>query len=87
MSKLLRFKSKAQRKLYMLLIMLFIFVVNVVSAFAQVTLNIDTDPIFTEANSWITTFTPIVAIGIGISIALAILTFVGNKIIEAFRKN
>ena len=76
-----------RRKMMILAIMLVILMLNVASAFAQVTLNIDTDPIFTEANSWITTFTPIVAIGIGISIALAILTFVGNKIVEAFRKN
>jgi len=78
---------KVRRKLAILAIMVFILAMNAVSAFAQVTLEIDTDPIFTEANGWITTFTPIVAIGIGISIALAILTFVGNKIVEAFRKN
>lgn len=79
--------SKARRKLLILAMVIMVMAMNVVSAFAQVTLDIDTDPIFTEANSWITTFTPIVAIGIGISIALAILTFVGNKIVEAFRKN
>jgi hypothetical protein len=73
------------RKIFSLVMVVVIFVMNVVASFAQVTLTIDTDPIFTSANTWITTFTPIVAIGIGISIALAILTFVGNKIVQAFR--
>lgn len=66
--------------------MLLVLVVPVMTSFAQVNLVIDTDPIFTEANSWITTFTPIVAIGVGIAIALAVLTFIGNKIVEAFRR-
>lgn len=55
------------------------------SAFAQVAITVDTDEIFTSANSWITVFTPIVAIGVGISIALAILTFIGKQIIQAFK--
>lgn len=54
-------------------------------SFAQVTLTIDTDPIFTSANSWIVTFTPIIAIGVGIAIAIAILTFVGDKIVNSFK--
>lgn len=55
------------------------------SSFAQVAIVIDTDSIFTEANSWIVVFTPIVAIGLGIAIALAILNFIGKEIIKAFK--
>ena len=66
-------------------IMVMMFVFNAYAVFAQVTITVDTDPIFTETNSWITVFTPIVAIGIGISIALAILTFIGREIVNAFR--
>jgi ABC-type spermidine/putrescine transport system permease subunit I len=53
-------------------------------SFAQVTLSVPTDTIFTEANNWIAIFAPIFAIGIGISIAIAILTFVGKQITKAF---
>jgi hypothetical protein len=58
---------------------------GVIPAFAQVTLSIPTDDIFTAINSWITTFAPIIAIGIGISAAIAILTFVGAQIVKAFK--
>ncbi len=54
-------------------------------SFAQVAITVDTDAIFTEVNTWISTFLPIVAIGIGISVALAILTFIGKQIVSAFR--
>jgi hypothetical protein len=68
-------------------LILALFMMNIV-AFAQepVTLTVPTDQIFEEANNWIVTFAPIVAIGIGISIALAILTFIGSQIVAAFRK-
>lgn len=58
-----------------------------VPAFAQtpVPIVVDTNAIFTQANSWITVFAPILAIGIGISIALAILTFIGQQILKAFK--
>ena len=56
-----------------------------IPSFAQVTLTIPTDDIFTAINSWIVTFAPIVAIGIGISAAIAILGYVGAMIVSAFR--
>lgn len=54
--------------------------------FAQtpVPIVVDTNAIFTQTNNWIEVFAPIVAIGVGISIALAILTFIGNQILKAF---
>ena len=57
------------------------------SAMAQtpVPIIVDTNAIFTQTNNWIDVFTPIIAIGVGISIALAILTFIGNQILKAFR--
>ena len=56
-------------------------------SFAQtpVPIEIDTTVSVTSTNPWISSFTPIFAIGIGIGIALAILTFVGAQIIKAFR--
>lgn len=57
-------------------------------SFAQtatpVPLNIPTDVIFTQTNSWMSTFAPIAAIGIGISIALAVLGYLGKMIKSAF---
>jgi hypothetical protein len=50
-----------------------------------VPITIPTDIIFTEANNWIETFAPIAAIGIGISIALAVLGYLGKMIIGAFK--
>lgn len=58
------------------------------TAFAQstpVALEIPTDIIFTEANNWIATLAPVAAIGIGISIATAVLGYVGLMIIKGFR--
>ncbi len=60
------------------------------SALAQsstpVPIVVDTNPIFQQANNWIEIFGPIIAIGVGISIAIAILTFIGNQIIKAFKQ-
>lgn len=57
------------------------------SAFAQSsnTIVVDTAPIFQQANNWIAIFGPIIAIGVGISIAIAVLTFIGNQIVKAFK--
>lgn len=50
-----------------------------------VPLDIPTDVIFTETNNWIATFAPIAAIGIGITIAIAVLAYIGKMIASAFR--
>jgi hypothetical protein len=54
--------------------------------FAQtpVPLEIPTNVIFTETNNWMATFAPIAAIGIGITLALAILGYIGKLIKSAF---
>ena len=58
-----------------------------VPAFAQtpVPIVLDTNQLFTSTNTWIEVFLPIMAIGIGISIALALLGFIGTQIVKAFR--
>jgi hypothetical protein len=53
---------------------------------APTVLNIPTDVLFTSTNSWLTTFAPIAAIGIGITIALAVLGYLGKMIVSAFRR-
>jgi hypothetical protein len=59
---------------------------QVAISYAQtaVPLEIPTDVIFTQTNSWMETFAPIAAIGIGISIALAVLGYLGKMIKSAF---
>jgi hypothetical protein len=49
------------------------------------TITIPTNVIFSETNTWINTFAPISAIGIGITIALAVLGYLGKMIAGAFK--
>ncbi len=52
---------------------------------ASTTITIDTDVLFSAVNGWITTFLPIAAIGLGIAIALAVIAFVGDAILQGFK--
>ncbi len=52
---------------------------------AQTAIEIPTDTIFEETNNWIETFAPIAAIGIGITVALAVLGYLGKMIASAFK--
>lgn len=57
-------------------------------AYAQtatiVPLDIPINPVFEQTNNWMATFAPIVAIGIGITLALAIFGFIARMIKSAF---
>lgn len=61
--------------------------VGYVPTYAQtpVPLVVPTNEIFSQTNNWMQVFAPVVAIGVGIAIALAILTFIGDEILKAFR--
>lgn len=48
-------------------------------------LEINMDPVFTQTNYWTAQLFPIMAIGIGISIAMALIAFIGSAIVKAFR--
>ena len=48
-------------------------------------ITIPTNVIFTETNTWIGVFAPIAAIGIGITLALAVLGYIAKMIAGAFR--
>lgn len=82
-------KKRKIRRIHILLfaVLLAVLLAPVAPTFAQtpVPLVVDTNQIFTSTNTWISTFIPIMAIGIGISVALAILTFIGTQIVKAFR--
>ncbi len=80
------FTLRINRAMFMRVMMLvFVFVFSAVAAFAQtpVPITIDTNQIFTQTNSWITVFAPILAIGGGIAIALALLSFIIGQIVKA----
>ncbi len=49
-----------------------------------VQLDIPIDTVFASTNDWMTTFAPIAAIGIGITIALAVFGYLGKAISSAF---
>lgn len=77
----------AKTPLMMLALLMVFLVINVVVSFAQETpvpLDIPINDIMESTNSWLTTFAPIAAIGIGISIALAVLGYLGKMIKSAF---
>jgi len=69
---------------FMLAVMLFALSMPVFAQDTPVPLDIPINPIFTQTNIWMDVFAPIVAIGIGIAVALAILGFIGKQIITAF---
>ncbi len=87
MLKKFRASMKISRKQAIQFVVLAILLlIAAIPAFAQtpVPIVIDTNEIFTQTNNWIDVFLPIVAIGAGISIALAILTFIVRQIVQAF---
>lgn len=53
---------------------------------APVVLTLPTGLIFSETNNWMETFAPVAAIGIGITIALAVLAYLGKLIVGAFKQ-
>jgi len=72
----------------LLAVLVFSMLAHSTVSFAQsatpVPLNIPTGVIFEQTNNWMATFAPIAAIGIGISIALAVLGYLGKMIKSAF---
>jgi len=84
LNSLRNMRAMLSNRVLMLSVFMFVLAGN---AFAQtpVPIVVPTNEIFTQTNNWISTFAPIVAIGAGISIALAILGFIVGEIVKAFR--
>lgn len=70
-----------------MLVLIVVLAVSAASTFAQSTptINIPINDIFTQMNNWIAVIAPIFAVGIGISLAFAVLGFIGNVLLKAFR--
>ena len=85
--RLVRF-TQGHSRAVMLMAVFALMLMVAVPSFAQATpiaLDIPVDTIFESTNSWMTTFAPIAAIGIGITLALAILGFIGATVAKAFK--
>lgn len=82
-----RVRGMAKVRAYRIFFLILALAMLTMSAAAQPTavpLVVPTNEIFTQTNSWLQTFAPVVAIGVGIAVALAILRFIGKQIIDAF---
>lgn len=62
------------------------FIMPQFASHASVAITIDTDVLFGSVNTWISTFLPIFAIGLGIAIAIGIISIVGDSILQGLRK-
>jgi hypothetical protein len=48
-------------------------------------ITIDTTSLFSQINTWTTALDDVIFLGIAIAIAIALLTFIGNQILKAFK--
>lgn len=85
-----RVRDALQSRLFQFYLLVVALFALTVPAFAQtatpVPLVVPTNQIFIQANTWMGVFAPVVAIGVGIAVAIAILTFIGNEILRAFKR-
>jgi hypothetical protein len=58
-----------------------------VVTYASTAISIDTDTLFSSVNDWINVFLPIAAIGLGIAIALAVISYVGDAVLHGFSRS
>ena len=86
LSNKMAFRSRIKR-FFTLFFALAVMLVAAAPALAQtpVPITIDTNALMTQVNTWTTTLDDVVFLGVAIAIAIAILTFIGNQILKAFR--
>ncbi len=76
----------SRKRFVLFFVLVAVFVVSALPAAAQsTTITVDTDVLFSSVNQWIATFLPVLAIPIGIAIALALLWMIGSQIVNAFK--
>ena len=73
------------RRLMVVAVIIALFALSAVPSFAQSTIDFDVDALIDSANGWIDTFLPILSIGFGIAIAVALIERVGGSIIKGIR--
>lgn len=79
--------SRHKSRLSTMLLTLAMLIVSVAPAFAQtpVPLEIPVDTLISNVNTWVVQLAPVIFFGTAIGIAIALLTFIGNVILKAFR--
>jgi len=81
MAKFIERRRKMLIVMFMLVLML---VVNGFS-FAQSSIAFDPSAMIDQINVWVPVFLPILGIGLGITIAIALIEKVGSGILDAFK--
>jgi hypothetical protein len=79
-----RFIARRRRALIIMLLIVFLLVVNA-SSFAQSSISFDPASLINQINVWVPVFLPILGIGLGITIAIALIEKVGSSILKAFK--
>jgi TRAP-type C4-dicarboxylate transport system permease small subunit len=74
-----------QRKLLVVMFMLVMMLVLNGFSFAQSSIAFDPTTLIDQINVWVPVFLPILGIGLGITIAIALIEKVGGSILKAFR--
>ena len=81
---MLEFISQYRRRLIVTVVLALLLSLSVMPSFAQ-SIDFDATVLISQVNVWITIFLPILSIGMGISIAIALVEKVGSSILNAFR--
>jgi len=79
-----RFIQRYRKMLIVVLMLTFMLVMNGFS-FAQSSISFDPSTLIDQINVWVPVFLPILGIGLGITIAIALIEKVGGSILKAFR--
>jgi hypothetical protein len=87
LSKTITLLRARVKRFFTLLFALAVMLLAAAPAFAQtpVPIQIDTNALMNQVNAWTATLDDVVFLGVAIAIAIAILTFIGNQILKAFR--
>jgi len=79
------FIKQRRKSLIIVLMLTFMLVMNGFS-FAVSSISFDPSAMIDQINVWVPVFLPILGIGLGITIAIALIEKVGGGILDAFRK-
>jgi hypothetical protein len=74
-----------RRKMLIVMFMLVLMLVMNGFSFAQSSIAFDPSTLIDQINVWVPVFLPILGIGLGITIAIALIERVGKGILDAFR--
>ena len=73
------------RKMLIVMLMLTLMLVMNGFSFAASSISFDPSTLIDQINVWVPVFLPILGIGLGITIAIALIEKVGGSILKAFR--